>query len=667
MSTRKIQVFLQAITRYSKDDPGYPSSMIATGPDDWFPIENITDRIPMGTIKDLSEKMESGRFAFVANDITISDIANNDGLFFPEMVYCTAGSYLYIHYDGNEIYRGYASYIDFTFKDANPKTVDIHTYNWLNLLKEQKTTNFQMERYTLDWYQSKIDNLLDLTTARPFLTMPDKPNIEGIENIVFDAYIGTPDTQENAKTQPYVWDLWQSPITKRIFMLGVDPKGTWNDPDKISLYEVICNKFVHIADFLPGGSKTLRSRCAILRNNLSSNYVGVSFRAGQDAATTSTEHYSVEVSLVKGYPTEKGTLGGAFYTASPDVYVRNTTTAYQMAVSSSGVLYQLVRPVDGCDGHNFYNLSYDGTTGLWTATIVDTGYVSPAFAAYSKSAIYFPHEGTIVYYERPNTTWKWFRTAIGTINTGAALPTRSSYYVEYWIMSYRTGMPRPMYMLDGFLLPSGYAEDYLTGQFSTWFSDMPFYIADPEGSGDWVHAVDYGIGTVYKSSDPLFLAFSGFRYGDDEVSIEDLLMDFAQAFNCYLFTREGVLYLFERSHYADSYTFSKDYIDREGYERELSDESLEEPNLSFTTENLTDDEKHKFSKYTFCGALRIAYRDAFSVKWVKRSLAVPLPKGYACGLGDRITVTETGESGTVIERRLDFDKGMAEFKYEVKL
>jgi len=616
--THKLKVYIQKNQRSWKDTDPVPS------------LIEITDRIPRNALTELSEKMEQGRFSFCANDISIDGIANSDGFMSSVSEYMTYGFFVYIRYDGNEVYRGYVNFQDVSFSDARPRTFSLHSYNWLSLLKDHTLAGFMPSAYTLTAFREAVQYALVFPPPpfRPYFDSRVEFDVDGLSGLSFKANLGWYD--ENTEEIPahrdveQLHDIWQNPRTKRIYGLRLDNA----DLTKAVVVELLCNSMVEVfrLDVTTIGEsyrfKGIPNHLRFIRSNMTDDVIGIK---GWCVSSIVPDRRIIATmrtdGRMLGFTTSASDIDESHYLVKPD----GMMGYYTHSVISDGYVVAAILPLTSGQFQLGYHAGLTNTIVEWSTNV----------PAASKAAISMPDRDTVVFFEALGGRWKWFSRGSSVINTGAMLPDADAgaEITRIW--------------------PSGQDNPDYTGQYCYWVQ----YDSD-------VYEVYQG-----RTNDPFFLVFSGLRY-DDKVSLMDILLDFAQAFNCYLFTHNGVLYLKNREKYAAVFGFSTDYISTDNYERRFSDESSQDVYLSFTSKYFTDTDiklQVPSEPHNFTGILSNYYRNTYSARWAKRSLAVPLPAGFQCNLGDKIEVTETGEKGIVIERRLDFDKGTAEFTMESRV
>jgi hypothetical protein len=245
-----------------------------------------------------------------------------------------------------------------------------------------------------------------------------------------------------------------------------------------------------------------------------------------------------------------------------------------------------------------------------------------------------PDKVLIVFYGSLSCNWQYFTFSDTTVRTGALLPRPETTPYLATILA---------------IYPMASSDSRYYGQYCYWIEYNPLIIEVYSGF----------------TNDPFFLVFSGLRY-DNPITLMDLLMDFAQAFNCYLYTNNGKLFIKNREKGNKEFTFSTDYISREGYKRQLSDESDKDTFLSFVSKYFVDRGNNPLEPKNFSGILNNYYRNTYAVKWVNRNITLPLISGYLVNLGDKIIIQETAEQGLVIEKSIDFQAGMINFVTESK-
>ncbi len=600
------------------------------------PMVDITDRIPVDQVRSLTERIESGRFAFSASDINIDGAANHDSFIEPDSDYVNVGTLTYIYWDGEELFRGISTYNDFSFSDAPVRTVSWQSYDWIKRLRDTSITDWEAPT-TLSELETEIKRLIG-TQVDGIPRFEDTVlEFTGFSSFNFNIMLGDEDSVDGFKYH----DVWRDPKTGKIFSMRFNSAlGAYGGFEIYRLrgrrHELIKNWEIYIG--VAGVSVRILEYGFIRPICTGSELMAVYFTA--EFSTRTSREYVRRILIMD--PTDTATEG-VYWSAS------SIENLYITGAGTSNIVDA------GCsvcsDGQYIYlrKTGSDGTIYLEKRT-QSGAYIGRAELTpqpESISDIDTPHLNTVVYHD--GIRWYWFRwnemaDFAGTIHTGDALP-------ELHFVS---------------IYPTGYAEDQYNGKYYYyyWQDVSAFLVFTPYGACDPALVDTDSIINEWWINDPMFIILSAMQY--DEVTLESLLIDIAQFFNGFFIHRNGTIYLYNRGSYANTVEVSAEYIQNSNYERNLKDDSQSEPYLQLKAKGVSDDSENPYNPHTLAGALRNYYRTLDQHKWIVRKVVLPLETAKSIRLGDRIRVRETGEAGMVIKRRLNLDAAgkMGEIEFE---
>jgi hypothetical protein len=645
MTGRKIKVLIQEISLVP------PSFMIKQNP-----VWDITDRIPEGSIKEIVQKTESGRFAFTASDLTISGIVNSDDFFSPLSGFVKNGIFLYVKYNDTEIYRGYAGYGDFCFYDANPKTASFRAESWLSLLKKIPLENFRLKKYTIDDFFGRFSEYVRAFNINPSWEMPVIYDISLPEGLSYSVHLGDGWFDDSVNTS--IKDVWRSPKSGRVFGVSLSESS-----DYLVLYELFGQGKETVA-YIPCTDIITRARTIesinwinIIGNNFSTDYVGVYMGVSFTDVTGRTTFVRKAVSISLEYSATRTR--------------ESTLSVYHLAITDSGEIRELPEKCFS-DGFSLFtkHLSSDGLTFVvkrWTLSFALIGETMP-FRAFSKEAIFFPSKDLIVFYESIRGKWKFFRWDEMIVIEGDFLPSRLCDFSVLPLPEDDTegGITTETVRTDSGLvkfIPFGYDDDRLNGRWCLWLEKHEGrFTIRIRGFGERVRTWNRNL---WWTNDPVFLGLSSLRYGEN-VNAMDVITDFALLFNSVVWTNSGKLYVKDRGLYARNHFFSTEYISQKGFQRALSDNTQDGVPVSFNTKYIRDDVNNPYSNETMAGVIRAFYRDIYNVRFIRRIFTMPVSCGFFIETGDLVHIRETSEKGTVIKKTTDFEQGTVSFELEDK-
>ena len=595
-------------------------------------LVDITDRIFRDSLTRFSERIEAGRFSFTANDIRIKMI-NFDNLIYPEQTIPRGWLYnsffTYVYLDGVEIFRGITSYSDVSFSDAPLTEVEWTAYSWLRRLREYEIEEWEAP-VSLSALYSELEELIHLTPGTPHFE-PSDIDLTGVLDITFGVEVG------QSEPPDFVYDdLWRDPKSGRFFAVR------WNELSQmVEFYEVKGNRHtlkrswyvVSAAERVDHHDSTRFLRavigeglCCIVSAYNYKDLLGHSHNV-KTAYTFNVDEVVVDETPLTLYRhTIAADIDRYIVKNDPELGPIRIGNAGEVVRYAGGRVYVFVEITGGI--RVIKKTVSGGAVGVYdiTENVPENIY-----------AIDVPYANKVVWYDRIGGGGRWFWIKwdmsggfSGTVNTGDVIT-----------------MTAPYYQVSR-LYPVAHEDDYYCGKYH-------YYL--------WINNLGESF-IEWWINDPIFIILSSMTYKN--VTLEDILIDLAQFFNGVFFTRNGIVYIVNRGDSRGETTISTDYILNANYSRDLRDDSQVEPRLRIKAQGASDDEDDQYSIRTLMGTLRTYYRA--SIRWIRRGFVIPAEIGKDIGLGAKVTIAETGESGVVVQREItDESKGkMAKLVIEIR-
>jgi len=616
-----LKIFIQIIGGYLRP----PNELI-----------DITDRISENSLKSFSEQMENGRFAFTASDVNIEITNFDDFLYVPVSLpttFLTHGFNTYIFWEDVEQFRGVSYFGDVSFDDIK-KTATFKTISWLKRLRDLTLTDWQAPT-TLTALYSEIDERIQGVSGSPSFE-PSDIDLTGVLEFEFGVEIGDSDPESGFVYE----DVWRDHRNGKFFAIR-------RDGENISFYQIQGNEHTLKATF----PIDLDAVDYVDVRIITVFYVKFIRAVASDDISGVTVKYTIRRPSVADQVRVKNIiflqdgedLHPTYYSAvDQNERYAITSGALFTAPTIFGNVGEIVRS----DGFNLFIFS-EITDGIRIEKKTRTGVLIGTYdiaenIPFDINSIDVSSLNTISWYDfkTDDGRWYWIRWESmsdfsGVVNIGdgvniANVPIAQEYHIY----------------------PLSYAEDIYCGKFSycLWREDL--------GGGAIVY-------DEWWTDDPIFIILSAMVY--KETTLEDIITDLTQFFNGQFFVKDGTVFIINRGKSRGEFTVSTDWIEKSNFDRTLREEIEKKPFLDIRANKASDDKDNLYSTRTLMGTLRNYYKTAN--RWVKRTLTIPLTVAKDIRLGSKVTITETGDSGVVIERGINVEnKGkMASLTIETEI
>jgi len=593
------------------------------------PIYDITDRIPKESLSSISEKSEEYRFAFIANDISISNINNFDG-FFDDFCFETdfVGFLVTIFLDGAEIYRGDSFYKDISFDDIFPSTVSIRTFTVLNRADRDKYLAQPLVDYTL----TSLDNFINeyITNMNVLNYPPVNPNVitdyTGVLDLALNILLGITPTDSQQ-----IIDAWQNPTTGEVYGIQYD---TVNDKLIICLLRENGNIPIKSISYADSASYVQFIRA---RTN-SGRFITIKYGELNFFTYDITTGYSYSGNLMH-IADQKYFLANGDRVNSIPVYSHNVYTSY-LSDGYYNYTVELIPPIP----NRYYLNQYLGTTLIRSITINTT----------NPSYIHTPYRNRIVYCYNLYDNWKWIDMDSSTVIIEG----------EKVIPDFITDVLTIAYLIsdEPTVYPMGHAEVALMGKFCYYKKIIDWHITDP-----------------------IFIILSSFDYSEP-VTLRQVIDDVCQLFNASVWIYNNTIYILKRDNGIGNITVHKDYFSNSIYQRELQDDRnigkvlklsipYPEEKLSRTSiliggvrTTYTATQLKYYNASHLITALEYYYQFTLQNRYIYYKFEIPLEIGKAIFLGYKVTINPDGISGIVVEKDSEImdNNKTVKLKVEVK-